>query len=156
MPYIYEHPHPSVTVDIVVFARPVGEQPLRVLLIERKHEPFKGAWALPGGFVDENEALLQAAQRELREETGLEGLALTQVGAYGDPGRDPRGHTVSVAYVAVMDEGRRAPVAGDDAARVQLAAWAELDLPESGHTGPVKLAFDHARIVLDARAKASI
>ena len=127
-PFTYEYPRPAVTVDVAVFAHRAGE--LHVLLIERKHEPFMGAWALPGGFVDANEALVDAALRELREETGLSltRAALTQVGAFGDPGRDPRGHTVSVAYVTEVDAATAAVQAGDDAARAEWHAWSTLRL----------------------------
>jgi 8-oxo-dGTP diphosphatase len=150
MPYTYEYPHPSVTVDIAVFGRKNGE--LHVLLIERKHDPFAGSWALPGGFVDENEALDAAAHRELLEETGLTGVTLTQVAAFGDPGRDPRGHTVSVAFVTEVDLGVARIEAGDDAAKAEWHAWTSLAL--EGHaSGYVKLAFDHAKVLAAARAK---
>ncbi|MFP5263513.1 MAG: NUDIX domain-containing protein [Blastocatellia bacterium] len=132
--YCYEHPRPAVTVDIVLFRREAGR--VEVLLIKRGRDPFKGRWAFPGGFVDEDESLEDAAARELREETGLENVRLKQVGAFGDPGRDPRGHTVSVAFAALLetpDEAR----AGDDA---EEAAW---------HTvaRPPLLAFDHKKIL---------
>ncbi len=152
-PFTYEYPRPAVTVDIAVFSRRDGE--LSVLLIERKHDPFKGAWALPGGFVDDNEALVDAALRELREETGLVGLALAQVGAFGDPGRDPRGHTVSVAFVTQTDAATAGVEAGDDAAKAEWHAWPTLDLPGVGgaaRSGGVRLGFDHDRILLAARA----
>ncbi len=151
MPYTYEYPRPAVTVDIAVFGRRGGE--LVVLLIQRKHPPFEGAWALPGGFVDENEALEAAAHRELREETGLSGLTLVQVGAFGDPGRDPRGHTVSVAFVAETDAERAPVMAGDDAAKAEWHAWSSLRLGEGGAGGGLALAFDHARVLRAARAR---
>jgi 8-oxo-dGTP diphosphatase len=141
-----------VTVDIAVLGRRAGEW--AVLLIERRHEPFQGAWALPGGFVDENEALEAAAHRELREETGLEGLCLRQVGAFGDPGRDPRGHTVSVAYVAEVDADEVTVAAGDDAARAVWYPCSALGLdaaPEEPRAVP--LAFDHASVLRAAIAK---
>src|ERR1700754_2161507 len=100
-PYCYDHPRPSVTADAVLLYRD-GER-IEVLLIKRAREPFKGTWALPGGFVDQDESLERAAARELKEETGLEGIRLEQLGAFGDPGRDPRGHTVSVAFVALLE-----------------------------------------------------
>lgn len=139
-PYCYAYPRPAVTVDIVLFAQHAGG--LCVLLIRRGDDPFKGAWALPGGFVDEFEDLLDAAARELEEETGITGIALEQLGAFGKPGRDPRGHTVSIAYGARLNEAS-SPTAGSDAAD---AAWHPLDdLP--------RLAFDHAEIIALARSK---
>ena len=92
--YTYDYPRPAVTVDVVLVTR---EPRPRVLLIRRKHDPFAGTWALPGGFVDPAETLAAAAGRELREETGVAAADLEQLGAFGDPGRDPRGWTVSVA-----------------------------------------------------------
>src|SRR5690242_1603604 len=95
--YCYEYPRPAVTVDIVIVTR---ERRPRVLLIRRKHDPFAGVWAIPGGFVDMDESLEAAARRELREETGVEVAELEQLHAFGDPGRDPRGRTIAVAYLA--------------------------------------------------------
>ncbi|HPF71031.1 MAG TPA: NUDIX hydrolase, partial [Candidatus Krumholzibacteria bacterium] len=90
--------NPALTVDgVVVHDAPEGP---RVLLVERGREPFRGAWALPGGFVDYGEDIDDAIGREIREETGLEGLDFRQFRTYGRPGRDPRGHTVSVVYIA--------------------------------------------------------
>lgn len=134
MAYTYPFPRPSVTVDIIIFRQ--SEKDHEVLLIKRGNEPFKGKWALPGGFVDKDEVLEIAAARELEEETGLSGILLTQMHAFGDPGRDPRGHTVSVAYVGYLPIDAVAK-AGDDA---DEAEWFKLnDLPE--------LAFDHKLIV---------
>jgi 8-oxo-dGTP diphosphatase len=132
--YCYDHPRPAVTVDIVLFHR--SNRGVRVLLIQRKHKPFKGRWAFPGGFVDENESLEAAAARELHEETGFEGIQLEQIGAFGDPRRDPRGHTVSVVFAALLDEQAQ-PAPADDAA---AAAW------HSALTPPA-LAFDHNSIL---------
>ncbi len=148
MPFTYDYPRPAVTVDIAVFAH-LGNA-LSVLLILRKHAPFEGAWALPGGFVDENEPLEAAAARELQEETGLTGLSLRQVGAFGDPGRDPRGHTVSVAYASTVDAHSVRPSAGDDASRAEWHRWTSLSLAR-GQPG-LPLAFDHARVLVAARA----
>lgn len=132
--YCYDHPRPALTVDIVLLHR--SSKGVEVLLIKRAGEPFKGLWAFPGGFVDKDESLERAAARELKEETGLSGLNLEQIGAFGDPGRDPRGHTVSVVFAAVLDQPIQARAA-DDAAD---AAW---------HTAlrPPKLAFDHKKIL---------
>src|SRR5262249_33743790 len=94
--YTYEYPRPAVTVDIIVVTK---ERRPRVLLIRRAHEPFAGAWAIPGGFVDMEEGLETAARRELMEETGLNVGDLEQLHTFGDPGRDPRGRVISVAYL---------------------------------------------------------
>lgn len=133
--HCYDYPRPAVTVDIILFRRERTGR-LEVLLIQRGREPFRDHWAFPGGFVDRDESLEDAAARELKEETELEGIGFHQLGAFGDPGRDPRGHTVSVAYTAVL-EGVYEPVAADDA---QAAAWHPINrLPE--------LAFDHEKIL---------
>ena len=139
-PYCYEYPRPSVTVDVVLFCRE-GER-LEVLLIKRAREPFKGAWAFPGGFVDENERLEQAAARELKEETGITGVRFEQLGAFGDPGRDPRSHTISVVFVGLLD-GRAEATGSDDA---EDARW---------HSAlrPPRLAFDHKKILRQALAR---
>lgn len=138
MSYTYEYPRPSVTTDCVVLTREV--QP-KVLLIQRRWEPFEGCRAIPGGFLDMDETTEQCARRELREETGLLLEDLRQVGAYSRVDRDPRGRTISVAYLAVVDSPL--PVEGlDDAAR---AEWFPIDqLPP--------LAFDHEEIMNDSLA----
>jgi 8-oxo-dGTP diphosphatase len=129
-----------VTVDAVVF-RNVSDD-LQLLLVQRKNEPFKGGWALPGGFVDENEDLETAAKRELLEETSIKIAQAEQLKAFGKPGRDPRHHTVSVAFMAFVDNDVIA-VAADDAAEVK---WFSInDLPA--------LAFDHADIINFALTK---
>lgn len=132
--YCYDHPRPALTVDIVLLHR-CGDE-IEVLLIKRAREPFKGQWAFPGGFVDKDESLEDAAARELAEETGLSGIRLEQIGAFGDPGRDPRGHTVSVVFAGVLED-RALVSAGDDASE---AAW---------HSAlePPNLAFDHNKIL---------
>ena len=110
-PYCYEYPRPSVTVDIVLFHQTGAG--LEVLLIKRRHEPFADHWALPGGFVDENESLEAAATRELREETRHSRARFQPIGAFGDPGRDPRGHTVIVAFTALLKSKGNAATAVD-------------------------------------------
>ena len=136
----YEYPRPALTVDVVIATR---EARPRVLLIRRNKEPFAGSWALPGGFVDENERLADAARRELAEETGVTGAELEQLYTAGDPGRDPRGWVVSVAYLAQVDPDAVKPVAADDATEV---SWFPLDeLPP--------LAFDHAMLLERARVR---
>lgn len=132
--YMYKYPRPMVTVDAVIFAGTGKDR--CIALIRRRHDPFADCWALPGGFVDMDEPLEAAAARELREETGLEGIGLTQFHTFGDPGRDPRGRSISVAYYGFLPAP--APLrAADDAAD---ARWfPEEDLPP--------LAFDHDRIV---------
>lgn len=132
--YCYEHPRPALTVDIVLF-HSAGKR-IEVLLIKRAREPFKGHWAFPGGFVDKDESLEDAAARELREETGLGGIHLEQIGAFGNPGRDPRGHTVSVAFTGLLEDRLHAKAA-DDAADVR---W-------QSALRPPKLAFDHEKIL---------
>ncbi|MEO8216399.1 MAG: NUDIX hydrolase [Acidobacteriota bacterium] len=136
--FCYEYPRPAVTVDIVVFR---GEgRDLEILLIRRKNEPFCGTWAFPGGFVEIDEPLELAAVRELEEETGLKAVGLRQLGAFGAPGRDPRGRTISVAYFGVTGSEQMV-MSGDDA---ENAAWFPADHPP-------ELAFDHAEMLAAAR-----
>ncbi|AOS46111.1 Bifunctional NMN adenylyltransferase/Nudix hydrolase [Lacunisphaera limnophila] len=135
MSFTYKHPHPAVTVDGVVFG--FDEADLKLLLVRRKSEPCKGAWALPGGFVALHEGLEEAARRELREETGIGELYLEQLYTFGDPKRDPRERVISVAYYALVKLAEHSVRADSDAAEV---AWFPVaELPE--------LAFDHERIV---------
>jgi 8-oxo-dGTP diphosphatase len=129
-----------VTVDAVIFKK--IDAVYHILFIKRKNEPFKGQWALPGGFVDEGEDLPDAAARELLEEAGLTVTGLEQLRAFGKPGRDPRQHTVSIAYTGFADDDAIA-TAADDAAEAQ---WFSVKvLPQ--------LAFDHADIVTLALEK---
>ncbi|HZO23317.1 MAG TPA: NUDIX domain-containing protein [Steroidobacteraceae bacterium] len=140
-PHRYKHPHPAVAVDLVIFTLLNGQ--LQLLLIERGIEPYRGAWALPGGFMRIDEDLVAAAQRELVEETGIGEAYLEQVGAFGQPKRDPRERVVSVAYFAILPAHKVALAAGSDAKAVAWHPYSEL--PE--------LAFDHASIVAAAKAK---
>src|SRR6266498_4005147 len=121
--YTYDYPMPAVTVDVVVVTR---GRPPRVLLIRRKGEPFAGRWAIPGGFIEMDETLEESARRELREETGLEVGRLEQVHAFGDPNRDPRGRTIAVAFLALVDQAKAVVQAADDAAEV---GWHSLTKP---------------------------
>lgn len=139
MPF-YDHPRPALTADIVLIA--AGTRPA-VLLIRRGKPPFEGCWALPGGFVGIDEDLEPAARRELAEETGLAAGSLLQVGAFGRPGRDPRGRVVSVAFTGAPATDVADPQPASDAAD---ARWFPLEeLPE--------LAFDHAEIIAAARRR---
>jgi 8-oxo-dGTP diphosphatase len=132
----------------VILTMSAGE--LHVLLVSRGEEPFKGMWAIPGGFKRPNETLDQAAKRELAEETGVDAASLlTQFGAYGDPGRDPRLNVVTVAYLAVLREVGSV-VAGSDAAVAAL-------VPVSNAlNGKIDLAFDHLHILRDAIERARL
>jgi 8-oxo-dGTP diphosphatase len=138
----------AVTVDVVILTMSHGR--LHVLLVRRGEEPFEGMWAIPGGFKRPKETLDEAAKRELVEETGVDAASLlTQFGAYGDPGRDPRMNVVTVAYLAVLrDVG--AVVAGTDAAEAALVPMADV------LEGRVELAFDHPQIAHDALERVRI
>lgn len=131
-----------LTADVALFTE--DDDDLWVLLIERGHEPFRGQWALPGGHVDADEPTEAAARRELAEETGILTGTLTLVGAYADPGRDPRDRYVTFAYTALVAD-RIQPAAGDDAAR---AAW--VPVRELFQSDPGRIAFDHDRIIRNA------
>ncbi len=132
----------AVTVDVVILT--MSDSRLQVLLVRRGVAPFEGMWAIPGGFKRPDETLDEAAQRELAEETGVDGASLlTQFGAYGDPERDPRMNVVTVAYLAVLREVGGV-VAGTDAAEAALVPVSD------ALGGKIELAFDHARIVRDA------
>jgi len=138
MPYAYDHPHMAVTADAVVLTR---EDPPRVLLIQRAQPPFRGHWAIPGGFVDMDERAAAAAARELAEETGVTGVSLSFLGYFDTVGRDPRERTLSLAFWGTVADATAAPAAAaDDAADL---AWKPIDcLPP--------LAFDHAEILAAA------
>ena len=131
MTYNYSYPRASVTVDIVIFCKSGNRN--KVLLIQRGNEPFKNQWALPGGFIEMDETLEESAVRELHEETGLQEVRLQQFKAYGDPGRDPRGRTVSVVFFGFTDISNSLVAGADDA---KNAGWfAPDEIPE--------MAFDH-------------
>lgn len=136
MAYTYKYPRPAVTADCVVMTKEATPQ---VLLIERGFEPFKGCWAFPGGFLNMDETTEQCAIRELEEETGLVVKDLQQIGAYSKVDRDPRGRTITVAYLVLVDHP--VEVTGqDDAAK---AEWFSINKLPS-------LAFDHEDIMRDA------
>jgi 8-oxo-dGTP diphosphatase len=138
--FSYDYPRPALTADAVLVTR---EPRPRVLLIKRKGEPFAGTWALPGGFVNEGETIVAGCIREVQEETGLTVEDLEQLYAAGDPGRDPRGWTVTVAFLGRVDAATVTPTAGDDAAEI---GWFPLDaLPP--------MAFDHGMILDRAKAR---
>ena len=135
--YTYNYPHPAVTADCLVFAR--SDEGMKLLLIQRKNEPCKGKWAFPGGFMNIDETTIDAARRELKEETGLMVGELIRVGVFDAVHRDPRERIITVAYYTILD--KPAEVSGlDDAAQ---AKWFVLtDLPA--------LAFDHREILQEA------
>ncbi|MBN2548471.1 MAG: NUDIX hydrolase [Anaerolineales bacterium] len=134
--YSYEYPRPALTVDVVIFS--LRESRLQVLLVQRAEPPFAGMWALPGGFVNMDETLEEAALREMEEETGLKQAYLEQLYTYGEIGRDPRGRVVSVAYYALIPADARIRSEGGSDAR-QAGWFSAQALPA--------LAFDHAEII---------
>jgi 8-oxo-dGTP diphosphatase len=140
-PYCYEYPRPAVTVDLAVFT--LEGPALRVLLIQRKKEPFAGFWALPGGFLEIDEEIEAGARRELKEETGLAVAGpVAPIGVFGALGRDPRGRTISIAHATVIREPVPRVKGRDDASE---AAWVD---PRD----PRPLAFDHSAILDSALA----
>jgi len=133
--FTYEYPHPAVTVDIVIYTLRGDE--LKLLLIKRGGKPYKGKWALPGGFIHMDESLETAARRELEEETGVSGVFLEQLYTYGAPKRDPRERVITVAYYALIPSDRIEIRAASDA---EAVGWFAMDeLPN--------LAFDHEDIL---------
>ena len=135
--YTYEYPRPMVTVDMVVLRKQNDNK--EILLIERGKDPYKSYWALPGGFIEMEESIEASAYRELQEETSITEIKLKALKTYGDPGRDPRGRTVSIVFGGILTSGQHA-IAGDDAAK---AEWFPINkLPE--------LAFDHGLIVKES------
>lgn len=137
--YCYKYPRPAVTTDCVILAFDGGE--LKVLLVKRGNEPFKGLWALPGGFLEEHETAEEGAMRELKEETGLDEVHAVQLHAYSAPDRDPRERVVTIAFVALV---RLREVKGSDDA-VDARWFPVADHPDLG--------FDHASILHDALIK---
>lgn len=134
--YTYDYPRPMVTSDVAVLRLELQPE---ILLVRRKHPPFEGHWALPGGFMEMEESLEDAARRELMEETGIRAGELIRFDSYDKPGRDPRGRTITQVFVMIWKEEMGLPRAGSDAARLN---WFPLDrLPE--------LAFDHGEIIGD-------
>ena len=134
--YIYDWPRPMAAADAAVFGFFAGKA--KLLLVNRKYEPFKGKWALPGGFVNIDEELNDAVARELAEETGLVGVPLEQIHTFGNVGRDPRGRVITVVFMGIETKGRNKLKAGDDAAKVR---WFDIEkLPKD-------LAFDHNEVV---------
>lgn len=134
---------PSVAADTAILC--FEQDTLKILLIKRKHDPYKDYWALPGGFVDMDEALEDAAAREVKEETGVTGLDLIPIGSFGDPGRDPRTRVISSVYMALVRAGDITPRADDDASEARW--WPFNDPPE--------LAFDHDKITAAVKEKLS-
>jgi len=141
MSYTYKYPRAALTVDCVVFGFDEGE--LKLLLVERGLEPFKGRWALPGGFVRVDETLDNAARRELEEEAGLKNVFLEQLYSFGEVERDPRERVVSVAYYALVKLSEHEAKAATDAANANWFAVSKVP----------KLAFDHAEILATALAR---
>jgi 8-oxo-dGTP diphosphatase len=133
--YCYEYPRPALTTDCVIFG--FDDTNLKVLLIERGIEPFKGKWAFPGGFVNLDETTEEGAKRELYEEAGLQNIFIEQLYTFSEVDRDPRGRVISVAYYALVSLKEYEPVAGDDAKK---AKWFSI------HEIPT-LAFDHEKIL---------
>jgi len=144
MTYCYEYPRPAVTADIIVI-KTIDDQS-EVLLIERKHPPFEGMWALPGGFLEMDETLEEAALRELEEETGITGVTLDQFHTFSKVDRDPRHRTITTVFIGSADENTATPKAGDDAANVQ---WFQIN-----HLPP--LAFDHGEVMEMVKSNTSI
>ena len=137
--YCYDHPRPAVTTDICLFT--VVEDDLKILLIRRGLEPFRGSWALPGGFLQETETLDQCAARELAEETGVRGAHLEAFATFSAPDRDPRFRVITAAYFALVPAQAHALASGSDAAEARWHSMAKLP----------KLAFDHRDIIRAAR-----
>ena len=151
---VTRYERPSLTVDVVIFGVMKGE--LKVLLIKRKNWPFEGMWAIPGGFVDMDEPLEDAAARELYEETGIGGVYLEQFYTFGQPDRDPRTRVISVAYLALVDAGQLQPRAADDAADVGWFSVHNLPSLAFDHVDILKCALQRLRHKLESTALGSL
>lgn len=143
MKYCYEYPRPAVTVDTVVFK--YENEVLSILLVKRGSPPFQGCWALPGGFVEMDESLEDAAKRELSEETGVVATYLGQLYAFGDVGRDPRQRVISISYYALVRSNSPQIHAGSDAAEVGWFPVLHLPLLAFDHAQMVQMAMDRLR-----------
>lgn len=141
MSFTYDYPRPAVCVDCVIFSLNKSH----IVLIQRAQEPFRGYWALPGGFIEMDETLEESAKRELEEETGLKNITLEQFYTCGNPGRDPRGRIISVVFRGVINPNESKIYAGSDAAKAQWFSLEELPT----------LAFDHAEIIRKAQTVVS-
>jgi len=140
--YVYDWPRPMVSVDAAVFA--LSGKRVKLLLIKRGNEPFKGQWALPGGFIGIDEELKDAVARELKEETGLSNVPLEQMRTFGNVGRDPRGRQITIVFMGIAEKKQTKAKAGDDAAK---ARWFDIEkLPKN-------FAFDHNKVVAFAIRK---
>lgn len=144
-----KYPKPSLTADICIFAH---SDVTEILLVKRGGHPYIGKWALPGGFANKNEPIEKTASRELKEETGIEGVSMKLVGVYSQPGRDPRGWVVSTAFYADVDKKSIHPEAGDDAKEAKWFTIVDETHLRCGdiNIGINDLAFDHADIIHDA------
>lgn len=139
--YTYKYPHPAVTTDCVIFG--FDGTSINILLIERGIDPYKGAWALPGGFLNMDETVEEGAKRELYEETNVEDVYLEQFHVFSTVDRDPRERVLTVAFFALISKNEFEVIAGDDANKAQWYEWNNLP----------SLAFDHAEIIRMAREK---
>ncbi len=140
MKYTYDYPRAAITTDAVLFGFNHIKEELNILLIKRANEPFKGKWALPGGFLDMKETIEQCVHRELEEETGLADIYLEEMQTFSNLGRDPRGRTVSVVYFGLVNLLIHKAKAGDDASETKW--FSILKIPE--------LSFDHTEIISTA------
>jgi 8-oxo-dGTP diphosphatase len=138
MAYTYKYPRPMATVDILLWR--FQEENPEFLLIRRRNPPYQGQWAMPGGFVEMNENLVESAERELEEETGISGVPLSPLLSAGDVGRDPRGRTITIVYTGILSRPFPGELAGDDASDAEWFAFSKLP----------PLAFDHEKLLSEA------